>query len=61
MVEYGVDKDSAASVSHLSYEQLVDFLAEEGDLEAVLAETISKSKADKEMWDTRYEAMNALR
>ena len=39
----------------------MDFLAEEGDIEAVLAETISKSKADKEMWDTRYEAMNALR
>jgi hypothetical protein len=40
---------------------LEDFLAEEGDLEAVLAETISKSKADSELWVAKYEAMNALR
>lgn len=34
-------------------------MAEEGDLEAVLAATISKSKA--ELWVDKYEAMNALR
>jgi hypothetical protein len=55
----GAIEETAWNVSHQTYEELAPFESEEMD--AILSETLSNSRAETELWTCQYEAVNALR